>query len=277
MMKDITLGQFFPGSSLLHRLDPRTKLVASILYIVAIFMAQSYFAYALLIATTVLLILLSRISVRVILRGLKPIFVVLIFTFLLNLFFTGGGGEEEPLFVLGFLHVYKSGIIHAVLMSIRIIILILSTSVLLTYTTSPIRLTDGIESLLRPLERIKVPVHVFAMLMTIALRFIPTFIEETDKIMSAQKARGADFSSGGLVKRARALLPILIPLILSALRRADDLATAMECRCYRGGDGRTKMNALRYRLSDLWFFLFFAAFLAGIVCVNIYLAWGIAV
>ena len=276
MIKDITLGQFFPGSSLLHRLDPRTKLVASILYIVAIFMAQSYLAYALLALSAVVLVLVSRISVRVILKGLKPIVAVLLFTFVLNLFFAAGKSEEAPLFELGFLHIYQSGIIHACLMSVRIVILILSTSVFLTYTTSPIRLTDGIESLLKPLEKIRVPVHVFAMLMTIALRFIPTFVEETDKIMSAQKARGADFSSGGLVKRARALLPILIPLILSALRRADDLATAMECRCYRGGDGRTKMTALRYRLSDLWFFLLSAAFLAGVVCINIYLPWGIA-
>ena len=276
MIKDITLGQFFPGNSLLHRLDPRTKLVVSIVYIVAIFMAQSYIAYALLALSAVILILLSRISVRVILKGLKPILFVLIFTFILNIFFTRGGDTEAPLLAVGFLRIYKSGIIHAALMSVRIVILILSTSVFLTYTTSPIRLTDGIESLLKPLERIRVPVHVFAMLMTIALRFIPTFVEETDKIMSAQKARGADFASGGLVKRARALLPILIPLILSALRRADDLATAMECRCYRGGDGRTKMNALRYRLSDLWFFLLSAAFLAGIICINIYLPWGIA-
>ena len=275
MIKDITLGQFFPGSSLLHRLDPRTKLVVSIVYIVAIFMAQSYLAYALLALSAVVLVLVSRISVRVILKGLKPIVAVLLFTFVLNLFFAAGKSGEAPLFELGFLHIYKSGIIHASLMSVRIVILILSTSVFLTYTTSPIRLTDGIESLLKPLEKVRVPVHVFAMLMTIALRFIPTFVEETDKIMSAQKARGADFSSGGLIKRARALLPILIPLILSALRRADDLATAMECRCYRGGDGRTKMTALRYRLSDLWFFLLSAAFLSGIILINIYLPWGI--
>lgn len=275
MIKDITLGQFFPGSSLLHRLDPRTKLVVSIVYIVAIFMAQSYVAYALLALSAVVLVLVSRISVRVILKGLKPIVAVLLFTFVLNLFFAAGKSGEAPLFELGFLHIYKSGIIHASLMSVRIVILILSTSVFLTYTTSPIRLTDGIESLLKPLEKVRVPVHVFAMLMTIALRFIPTFVEETDKIMSAQKARGADFSSGGLIKRARALLPILIPLILSALRRADDLATAMECRCYRGGDGRTKMTALRYRLSDLWFFLLSAAFLSGIILINIYLPWGI--
>jgi energy-coupling factor transport system permease protein len=252
MIKDITLGQFFPGNSPLHRADPRTKLLLSILYTVGIFIADNLFSYLLLFVSAVILVLVSRISLRVILRGIRPIVAVLIFTALLNIFLTPAEAGEEALISFWRITVYVSGIRRAILMALRVTVLIIGTSVFLTYTTSPIRLTDGMESLLRPLALLHLPVHDFAMMMSIALRFIPTFVEETDKIMNAQKARGANFTSGGLIKRGKALLPILIPLFLSAIRRAEDLATAMECRCYHGGDSRTKMVALRYKSIDLY-------------------------
>lgn len=274
MIKDITLGQFFPGNSVLHRIDPRMKLILSVLYIVAVFMAQSYAAFVLILLYSFLLVILGRIAVGVVLKGLKPVLFILIFTVLLSVFFTRGVGAEEPIFRFHAIVIYETGIRRAVFMAVRVIALIIGTSVLLTYTTSPIRLTDGIEALFRPLAKLHVPVHDFAMMMSIALRFIPTFVEETDKIMNAQKARGTDFSSGGLIRRAKALLPILIPLIFSAIRRADDLATAMECRCYRGGEGRTKMRELHYAPRDLFMFLFVGAFLAAVILVNRFLPMG---
>ncbi len=248
MISDITLGQFFPGFSPLHKLDPRTKIILAILFMVAVFMVKNPLGFLIITLTTVFLIAISRISFKVVLRGIKPLIIILIFTSLINLFMTKG--EGAPLVALGFLKIYKEGIIRAIFMSLRVIILILGSSVLLTYTTSPISLTDGIESLLSPLKKIRVPVHLFAMMMTIALRFIPTLVEETEKIMNAQKARGADFSSGGLIKRAKALIPILIPLFVSSFKRAEELATAMECRCYRGDKNRTKFVELKYRARD---------------------------
>ena len=264
MISDITLGQFFPGYSPIHKLDPRTKIILAILFMVAVFLVKNPVGFLLMALITVSLILISRISFKVVIRGIRPLIIILIFTSLINLFMTKG--EGAPLVALGFLKIYKEGIIRAAFMSIRVIILILGSSVLLTYTTSPISLTDGIESLLSPLKKIRIPVHLFAMMMTIALRFIPTLVEETEKIMNAQKARGADFSSGGLIKRAKALIPILIPLFVSSFKRAEELATAMECRCYRGDKNRTKYVELKYRARDYaWMFMAAALFTSVIL------------
>ena len=246
MLKDITLGQYFPGQSVIHRLDPRTKLVMLVVYIVALFLAESWVSYGLMFLFLVSVIWLSTIPLKAIVRGMKPLVVILIFTGVLNLFFTQ---EGEVIFHFWIFTVTTGGFSRAVMMMSRILMLITGTF-LLTYTTSPIALTDGLESLMKPLKKIGVPVHELSMMMCIALRFIPTLIEETDKIMCAQKARGADFETGSLMDRAKALIPILVPLFISAFRRADELATAMECRCYQGGEGRTKMKLLRYHLED---------------------------
>ena len=267
MLKDMTLGQFFPGNSVLHRLDARVKIILTILYIVTIFLAKNELCFALLLLSSVLLVALSRLSLRVILKGLKPVLFVLLFTMLLNLFFTKG---ETLLFKFYFIEMYLEGVVRAVKMMLRVVVLIVGTSVLLTYTTSPIVLTDAIESLLSPLKKIRVPVHDFAMMMTIALRFIPTLVEETDKIINAQKSRGADFDSGGLLSRARALVPVLIPLFVSSFNRADELAVAMECRCYRGDVGRTRYVKMKAHARDAAAFLLFCAFLALIVVGNIH-------
>ena len=258
MLKDITLGQYFPGNSVIHRLDPRTKLIMLVVYIVALFMAVNWVSYALMAAFLIIVIKISTIPPKSIVRGMKPLVMILVFTGVLNLFFTTG--EGEPLVDFWIFTIYAEGLERAVFMVIRILLLI-SGTFLLTYTTSPISLTDGLESLMNPLKKIKVPVHELSMMMCIALRFIPTLIEETDKIMSAQKARGADFENGSLVEKAKALIPILVPLFISAFRRADELATAMECRCYQGGEGRTKMKLLRYHLWD------FKAFGVGVLLI----------
>lgn len=262
MISDITLGQFFPGFSPLHKMDPRMKIIVAIAYIVAIFLCNTPASFLFMIIFTAALILVSRISMKVILRGIKPIVIILIFTALINVFLTVG--ESEPLVSFWIIKIYKEGIIRAVFMALRVIILITGTSVLLTYTTSPISLTDGIEALLSPLKKIKVPVHTFAMMMSIALRFIPTLIEETEKIMNAQKSRGADFSSGGLIKRAKALVPLLVPLFVSSFKRAEELATAMECRCYRGDKNRTKLVKLSYKPRDFAALVIFAGAIAAI-------------
>ena len=246
MLKDITLGQYFPGQSIIHRLDPRTKLIMLVVYIVALFLAESWVSYGLMFLFLVTVIWLSTIPLKSILRGMKPLVMILIFTGVLNLFFTQ---EGEVIFHFWILTMTTGGLSRAVMMMSRILMLITGTF-LLTYTTSPIALTDGLESLMKPLKKIGVPVHELSMMMCIALRFIPTLIEETDKIMCAQKARGADFETGSLMDRAKALIPILVPLFISAFRRADELATAMECRCYQGGEGRTKMKLLRYHRED---------------------------
>ncbi|HIR31255.1 MAG TPA: energy-coupling factor transporter transmembrane protein EcfT [Candidatus Faecousia faecavium] len=264
MLKDITLGQFFPGNSVIHRLDPRTKLIVLIVYIVALFLAQSWISYGLLFLFLAAAIKVSTIPLKTIVRGLKPLVMILIFTGVLNLFFT----KEGPTLVSFWgLSITLGGVQRAVLMMARILMLITCTF-LLTYTTSPIALTDGLESLMGPLKKIKVPVHELSMMMCIALRFIPTLIEETDKIMNAQKARGADFENGSLMDRARALIPILVPLFVSAFRRADELATAMECRCYQGGEGRTKMKLLRYHRNDLAAFTIGAVLMAGVLALG---------
>ena len=258
MLKDITLGQYFPGNSPVHRLDPRTKLIMLVVYIVALFCAVSWVSYAVTFAFLVATIAISGIPVKAIVRGMKPLILILVFTGILNLFFTVG--EGDPLVDFWFITIYTEGVVRAFFMVIRILMLI-SGTFLLTYTTSPISLTDGLESLLNPLKALKVPVHELSMMMCIALRFIPTLIEETDKIMSAQKARGADFETGSLLQRVKALVPILVPLFISAFRRADELATAMECRCYQGGEGRTKMKLLRFTYYD------FVAMIIGAVLV----------
>ena len=246
MLKDITLGQYFPGQSVIHRLDPRTKLIMLVVYIVALFLAGSWVSYGLMFLFLATVIWMSTIPLKSILRGMKPLVMILIFTGVLNLFFTQ---EGEVIFHFWILTMTTGGLSRAVMMMSRILMLITGTF-LLTYTTSPIALTDGLESLMKPLKKVGVPVHELSMMMCIALRFIPTLIEETDKIMCAQKARGADFETGSLMDRAKALIPILVPLFISAFRRADELATAMECRCYQGGEGRTKMKLLRYHLED---------------------------
>ena len=260
MLKDITLGQYFPGNSPIHRLDPRTKLIMLVVYIVALFMAKSWISYGVMLAFLVFTVKISTIPPKSIVRGMKPLVLILVFTGVLNLFFTTDG---KVLVDIGFITITSGGLQRAVFMVARILMLI-SGTFLLTYTTSPIALTDGLEALLNPLKVIKVPVHELSMMMCIALRFIPTLIEETDKIMCAQKARGADFESGSIIDRAKALIPILVPLFISAFRRADELATAMECRCYQGGEGRTKMKMLRYHRNDMGAFGVGAALVAGI-------------
>lgn len=266
VISDITLGQFFPGFSPLHKLDPRTKIILAVLFIAAVFVAANPLSFLLVVIVTVAMMLISRISMKVILRGIRPILIILIVTSLINILMTPG---EELLLSWWIINIYREGIIRAIFMSLRVVLLIVGTSMLLTYTTSPISLTDGIESLLSPLKKIKVPVHSFAMMMSIALRFIPTLIEETDKIMSAQKSRGADFSSGGLIKRTKALIPILIPLFVSSFKRADELATAMECRCYRGDKNRTKLVKLTYTAADVIWILAFVAIMAALICGRI--------
>ncbi len=267
MISDITLGQFFPGFSRLHKLDPRTKILLAIVFIVAVFFAKNPLSFLIMTAFTMLLVAVSRISFKVVFKGIKPIIFILIFTAILNIFMTKGSGE--PLVDFWIIKIYTEGIMRAVFMALRVILLIIGSSILLTYTTSPISLTDGLESLLSPLKVIKVPVHTFAMMMSIALRFIPTLVEETEKIMNAQKSRGADFTSGGLVKRAKALVPILVPLFVSSFKRAEELATAMECRCYRGDKNRTKLVKLQFKINDFIFMAAFAALLGSIVCLSI--------
>ncbi len=264
MLKDITLGQFFPGKSIIHRLDPRTKLVMLVVYIVALFLAKSWISYGVVFAFLAFAITISQIPLKSILRGMKPLVLIMVFTAILNLFFTT---EGKVLVSFIGLKITDTGIQRAFFMLIRILMLITATF-LLTYTTSPIALTDGLESLLGPLKHIHVPVHELSMMMCIALRFIPTLIEETDKIMSAQKARGADFESGKLMDRAKALIPVLVPLFISAFRRADELATAMECRCYHGGEGRTKMKLLRYRRADYGAYAIGLVLLAGVIVLT---------
>ncbi len=265
MLKDITLGQYFPGDTPVHRLDPRTKLILLVLYIVALFQAKTWGAYLLLILVTAVCMAVSHISPKNIFKGLKPMLFVIALTALLNLFYTEGTPVRE-----GWIITWE-GIDRAVKMMLRITLLITGTF-LLTYTTSPMALTDGLELLLKPLKKLKVPVHEMTLMMSMALRFIPTLIEETDKIMSAQKARGADFETGNLIQRAKALLPILVPLFVSSFRRADELAVAMESRCYHGGEGRTRMTQLKYGKNDC-FALFLGLLL--VAAVNVLRHYGL--
>lgn len=246
MLRDITIGQYFPGTSVVHRTDPRLKLVLVIAMIVTLFLASGPVSYALLALYILSVIKISGIQPKMVVRGLKPVVFIVAFTALLNLFYTPG----TELWSFGILHITDQGIRVAILMVVRILLLIIGTS-MLTYTTSPIELTDGLEMLLSPFKKVHLPVHELAMMMSIALRFIPTLIEETEKIIAAQKARGADFESGNLVQRARAMVPILVPLFISAFRRADELAIAMECRLYRGDVGRTRMKQMKLGSVDV--------------------------
>lgn len=268
-MKSIAFGQFYPANSIMHKLDPRMKIILAVIYIVSSFLCSNVFSFALLLISALALIVISRIPVRIVLKSIKAIIFIMIFTAVLNVFWTKDA-TSDPLFSWWIISVYESGIYNAAFIVIRIAAMIIGTGIFLTYTTTPIQLTDGLEQLLSPLKVFKLPVHEFAMMMTIALRFIPTIIEETEKIMAAQKARGADFTSGSLAKRAKALIPILIPLFISAFRRAGELATAMTCRCYRGGNGRTRLNVLKLSFRDFAMLLVMAAFVAGIILINIY-------
>ena len=269
MLKDITIGQYFPGKSAVHRLDARVKLVLTIAFIVEVFLAGNAVSMGLTICAVITLMIVSRVSVRLYLKSLKSILPIIILTALLNAFFA----EGDILFKWGFLELTQQGLIRAVYMAVRIMLLILISS-MLTYTTTPTALTDAIESLLSPLKVFGLggAVHSLAMMMTIALRFVPTLIEETDKIMSAQKARGADLESGGLMRRIRALLPILIPLLVSSFRRAADLAAAMECRCYTGSAGRTRMKRMHMVLGDYAALVISAVFLTGIILLGVFLS-----
>lgn len=264
MLKDITLGQYFPGNSVIHRLDPRTKLLAVLIYIVALFLCDGPLAYGVALCYLAAAVVLSRIRLKALFRGLKPLLIIIIITALINVFYTDG----RVLLEFWIFRITEEGLWNAFFLVLRIMLLVMGTF-LLTYTTSPIALTDGIESLLSPLKKLRFPVHELAMMMSIALRFIPTLIEETDKIISAQKARGADFETGSLLHRAKALIPILVPLFVSAFRRAEELATAMECRCYHGGSGRTKLKVLRFTPGDLFALLLTAAMLAGILLLGL--------
>ena len=267
MISDITLGQYFPGKSSIHSLDPRTKLILTVLYIIGVFVANNPLGFLILTAVTLSLVLMSEISFKVLWKSIKPILIILLVTASINIFMTVGDGE--PLIDLGFARIYTEGIVKAFFMAYRVVVVIIGTSILLTYTTTPISLTDGIESLLSPLKKINVPVHAFAMMMSIALRFIPTLVEETEKIMNAQKSRGADFSNGSLVQRAKALIPILIPLFASSFKRAEELATAMECRCYRGDSNRTKLIKLELKRRDYLWLSCSVILLAGIILLSI--------
>ncbi|MDT8715847.1 energy-coupling factor transporter transmembrane protein EcfT [Clostridium sp. 19966] len=247
MIKDITIGQYVPGESFVHKLDPRAKILIAVLYLIDLFVIKNFVGYAFVFLFVFITIYIARLKFSYIYKGLKPIFILLLITAILNLLMTREGNE---IYHMGFIKIYDEGVRLAVFMSVRLIFLIVGTSIL-TLTTSPIELTDGIERLLGPFKRIGLPAHELAMMMTIALRFIPTLIDETDKIMKAQMARGADFDSGNIIQKAKGLIPLLVPLFISSFRRADELAMAMEARCYRGGEGRTRMKILKYTYNDL--------------------------
>lgn len=266
-MKNITLGQYYPSESAMHRMDPRIKVVLAVLYIIcATFLAKNIISFALLFVSAILLVLISRLPLKTVLRSVTPVIFVMLFASLFQIF---GKSGEVPLVDWWIIHIYSEGLYGAGFMIIRIFALIIGTSIFLTYTTTPIELTDAIEDLLSPLRKIGVPVHDFAMMMTLALRFIPTLVDEADKIMTAQKARGADFSTGSLVQRAKALIPVLIPLIVSAFRHAVELAVAMECRCYHGDGTRTRLTVRKCHFSDFVALFIVIVFGAGLIALNI--------
>lgn len=267
MIRDITLGQYYPAESVIHRIDPRLKIIITLAYIVTLFFVKDFIAYAFIVVCLAIVIAVSKVPLKYILRGMKPIFIILIFTFLLNMLMTSG----TVIVQWGFLKITEEGLYNAVFMAFRLILLIIG-SFLLTFTTKPVKLTDGIESLLKPLAKLKIPTHELAMMMTIALRFIPTLLEETDKIMKAQQARGADFETGNIFRRARNLIPILVPLFVGAFRIAQDLALAMEARCYRGGDGRTKLHELKFKGRDVVATVLTIIFIATVMVERFYIA-----
>ncbi len=266
MLRDITIGQYYPADSVLHSLDPRTKLMGVLIYVVSLFVFRGLAGFVAVTVGLALVIWLSKVPLGYMVRGLKAIVIILVITVLFNLFLTPG----EPLVELWKLKITWEGLEHAAFMTVRLIYLILGSS-LLTLTTTPNQLTDGMERALKPLNKIRVPVHEISMMMSIALRFIPILIEETDKIMRAQLARGADFESGNLIKKAKSMVPLLVPLFVSAFRRANDLAMAMEARCYRGGDGRTKMKPLKYRRADAFSYLLIGGYFAAVILLRVYL------
>ena len=262
-MRDITIGQFYPADSVLHRLDPRVKLVGTFAFLISLFVGTGIVAYAIATVFLAVVIKLSKVPFKMIMKGLKAIIIILLITVSFNLFLTDG----EIIFKLGFLKITKEGVSVAFFMALRLVYLVIGAS-LMTLTTTPNDLTDGLESVLSPLKKIKVPVHEISMMMSIALRFIPILMEETDRIMKAQKARGADFETGNLVQKAKAMVPLLVPLFISAFRRANDLAMAMEARCYRGGEGRTKMKPLHYEQIDRNAYLVLAGYLVIMIIVG---------
>ncbi|MDO4313934.1 MAG: energy-coupling factor transporter transmembrane component T [Eubacteriales bacterium] len=264
MIRDITIGQYYPAKSVLHKLDPRVKLAATVLYLISLFLFKSISGYIVTTIFLVTIIRLSKVPFKYIMRGMKPIMMLLLITLLFNLFLTRDG---DVLFHAWIFTITEGGLRNAVLMAIRLVYLITGSS-LMTFTTTPNELTDGIESLLKPLNKIHVPVHEIAMMMSIALRFIPILLEETDKIMKAQIARGADLESGNILQKAKSMIPILVPLFVSAFRRANDLAMAMEARCYRGGEGRTKMNPLKYARRDYTAYVIVVLYVAAVVIIG---------
>lgn len=266
MIRDITLGQYYSGESVIHRLDARLKIIATVLFVIELFVVDSFIGFGVCAVCLGLVVSASKVPLRFIMRGMKPILLILIFTFCLNIFMVPG----NVVLRIGALKITDAGLYTAVYMAIRLILLIIGTS-LLTFTTKPINLTDGIESLLSPFGKIGVPTHELAMMMSIALRFIPTLLEETDKIIKAQQARGADFESGNLIRRAKALVPILVPLFVSAFRIAQDLAMAMEARCYRGGKGRTRLHQMHFGKTDYVAAILLIAFLAAVICMRIFI------
>ncbi|MFR5876835.1 MAG: energy-coupling factor transporter transmembrane component T family protein [Eubacterium sp.] len=263
-MGNVTIGQYFPGNSLLHKMDARMKIVLIIILMVSVFICKNYVSLAIAVAVTLFLVAVSKINFKIILRGIKPILIIVIFTTLLNLFY----GSGEPIAKFWIFKITVDGINNAVFMALRIILLVIQ-GLMLTYTTTPTALTDAIESLMKPLKVFKVDVHSIAMTMTIALRFIPTLVEELEKIMAAQKSRGADMESGGFIQRAKAIVPVLIPLFVSSFRRANELADAMECRCYRGGNGRTKMKVMHLQTRDYISLFAVLVYLAGIITIRV--------
>lgn len=265
MIRDITIGQYYPSGSILHELDPRVKLISTFFYIISLFVFNTFLGYVVVTLFLFTVIKLSKVPIKFILKGLKSIFILLSFTVIFNMFLTQG----ETLIKIWFLTITKEGLYTATFMAIRLMYLVLGSSIM-TFVTTPNELTDGLEKVMGPLNKIKVPVHEIAIMMSIALRFIPILLEETDKIMKAQMARGADFESGNIIKRAKSLVPILVPLFISAFRRANDLAMAMEARCYHGGDGRTKMKPLIYKKNDYKAYLCFSIYLVLIVGIKIF-------
>ena len=270
MLNDVTFGQYYPVRSFVHNMDPRAKIVFVIAYIVAIFLADNFFGLAAVTLFLLVAVFLSRVPLGRVLRSVKMILFLVIFTAVLNLFFYTGESAYEPLLQWWIVSVTWESIVNTIFLAVRLFLLVLGTS-LLTLTTTPVSLPDGIESLLKPLIFIKVPVHELALIMSIALRFIPILIDETNRIISAQKARGADFDTGGLIKRAKAMIPVLIPLLVSAFRRAEELGDAMDARCYRGAKGRTKYKKLTFSWRDLLGLLYFGVLIAGVVLLNVYL------
>ena len=266
MIRDITIGQYYPADSILHRLDPRVKFIGTFFFLISLFVADSFWGYVLATCFLAGIILLSKVPVKFMLKGLKPLFIILIITVLFNLFLIPG----QELWSFGFLTVTVEGVKQAVKIGVRLIYLVIGSSVM-TLTTTPNQLTDGLERILRPLNKIKVPVHEISMMMSIALRFIPILMEETDKIMKAQIARGADFESGNLIQKAKSLVPLLVPLFISAFRRADDLAMAMEARCYHGGDNRTQMKPLVYQTRDYWAYAIALLYLGADIAIRLLL------